>query len=253
MLRPALRAFSAATASGAAVAAYFVDGTVRTMTDARRDAYVRSWARAMQRAMGVELVVHPTQPPPSDKPRRRPRLVVSNHRSTLDIPIMLDLFGGHLLARADMASWPVVGAMAKLAGTLFVDRESPSSGASAVLGIREKLRSGRTVTVFPEGTTFAGDVVRPFHAGAFIPIARERGDVTPAGIAYADEDAIYGDEPIGEHMKRLARSPRIRVAVVVGEAIPADGLGVQLLCSQAHAAVGELVGRARALLGSSPG
>jgi 1-acyl-sn-glycerol-3-phosphate acyltransferase len=119
-----------------------------------------------------------------------------------------------------------------------------------VLGIREKLRGGRTVIVFPEGTTFPGDEVRPFHAGSFIPLARERGEVWPAGIAYESEDAIYGDEPIGAHMKRLVRSPRIRVAVAVGSPIASTGVGVQALRDQAHAAVVLLVGRARAVLSS---
>jgi lyso-ornithine lipid O-acyltransferase len=250
MLRPALRALGAASASGAAVAAYVLDGGVRPMTEARRDAYVCAWARAMRRALAVDLVVHPPGRLPRDEPHTRPRLVVTNHRSTLDIPIMLELFGGHLLARGDMAEWPVVGAMARLAGTLFVDREDPQSGASAVLRIREKLRSGRSVTVFPEGTTFPGDDVRPFHAGAFIPIARERGEVWPAGIAYASEDAVYGDEPIGAHMKRLTQTPQIRVAVAVGTPMSAAGLGVQALCAEAHAAVTGLVVEARGLLGS---
>src|SRR3954447_14758838 len=120
MFRPAFRALGAAGASGAALALYLVDGSVRPMTDARRDGYVRAWARAMQRSLAVDLVLEPESPLPRDVPSGRPRLVVVNHRSTLDIPIVLELFGGHLLARGDMATWPVVGTMAKHAGTLFV-------------------------------------------------------------------------------------------------------------------------------------
>src|SRR5262249_4193915 len=166
MLRPPLRMAFAVGLSGAALAAFLVDHRLRTMSDARRDAYVGLWARALLKTLRVDLVTAPSSPavgsvsgrtasPPADG--ARPRLVVSNHRGVLDIPIMLHLFGGHLLSRGDMADWPLIGTMARHAGTLFVDREDPSSGAKAVFTIREKLRQGRSITVFPEGTTFPGD------------------------------------------------------------------------------------------------
>jgi 1-acyl-sn-glycerol-3-phosphate acyltransferase len=199
----------------------------------------------MLRLLGVELDVVSEQYENGDGPGR-PRLVVANHRSTVDILVMLHLFGGQLLARSDMATWPAVGPLARRAGTLFVDRASPASGAAAVRQMRERLRRNITLCVFPEGTTFPGDQVRGFRPGAFLAISREHGDVVPVGIAYQQEEAFYGDEPVLEHMKRLLKTKRIRVSVVIGRAREADALSLQDLAEQAQEDVQQLVDLARA-------
>jgi lyso-ornithine lipid O-acyltransferase len=234
--------------SGAMLAALTVEHRVRPVTDERLDVYVRSWARSLLRLLRVELLVDPR--PGALEKGDLPRLVVANHRSTVDILLMLHLFGGNLLARGDMAQWPAIGVMARRAGTLFVDREDPSSGAAAVQSMRERLRRRITVCVFPEGTTFPGDEVREFQAGAFIAVAREKGSVTPVGIAYETPDAIYGDEPVGDHMKRLAQSSSIRVSVAIGAPFSAAGAGVRPLADRARTEVQALVTRARGIVGA---
>jgi len=247
MLRAPLRAAAMGGVSGAMLAALTVEHRVRPVSDERLDAYVRSWAKSLLRLLHVDIEVD--APPGAFEKGGAPRLVVANHRSTVDILLMLHLFGGNLLARGDMANWPAIGVMARRAGTLFVDRRDPSSGAAAVQSMRERFRRGITVCVFPEGTTFPGDEVREFQAGAFVAIAREKGLITPAGIAYETPDAIYGDEPVGDHMKRVAKSPSIRVAVAVGAPFSAAGAGVRSLAERARSEVQALVGRARSTVG----
>ncbi len=220
----------------------------RLIADApeRRERFVRLWAKGMLRALGVEVLGAPAPPPTPG----RPRLVVANHRSTVDILVMLDAFGGHMLARGDMANWPVMGPLATAAGTLFVDRADKHSGAAAVKRMRELLARGRTMGVFPEGTTHAGDEVRPFHPGAFAAIARARGEVVPVGIAYDGDHAIFGDEEFGPHARRILEAAATRVAFVVGAPIVA-GTDIGALRDRAHADVQSLVHRARARLDSS--
>jgi lyso-ornithine lipid O-acyltransferase len=229
------------------LAALTVEHRLRPVSDERLNVFVRRWAKSLLRLLSVDVTLDAG--PGTFEKASGPRLVVANHRSTVDILLMLHLFGGNLLARGDMAHWPAVGLLARRAGTLFVDREDPSSGAAAVQRMRERLRRGITVCVFPEGTTFPGDVVREFQAGAFIAVAREKGFVTPVGIAYETPDAIYGDEPIGDHMKRLAQSRGIGVAVAVGAPIAAAGAGVRPLAEQARTDVQALVARARGIIG----
>ena len=255
-LRLSLRAALAASSSAALFSALQVDKLVRplegTKDDERKDPYVQAWARALLRILGVERVDVTHGAGVAEGGRvvvaRGGRVVVANHRSTLDILIMLDLFGGHLLARGDMAGWPVMGKLAREAGTLFVDRQDPASGAGAVQRVRSRLRAGRTITVFPEGTTFLDDEVRAFHPGAFVAAAREKVPVLPVGIAYENVDACFGDEPIGAHGKRLFTARRTRVAVAIGEAIPSRGHSLNALRDQAHEQVQSLVRRARAAL-----
>jgi 1-acyl-sn-glycerol-3-phosphate acyltransferase len=223
------------------------DGLGR-LDDDRRDRYVRRWARGLLRLFDVELVLEPESFAPLPARTPRPRMVVANHRSTLDVLLLLHLFGGHLLARGDMSKWPYMGELARTAGTVFVDRKDPISGAAAVQRIGELLAKQRSIAVFPEGTTFAGDEVRPFHAGAFVAARRVRGEILPVGIAYEDPGAHYLDESIGAHGRRLIEARRTRVAVAIGAPIDASRAKIDALRDQAHAEVQRLVERARARL-----
>lgn len=249
-----LRAMFAASTSAALYAALKADRLARPMEgereDARTDAFVRRWAESLLRVMQVEIVQIPAGKPPRDVMPPGARLVVSNHRSTLDILLVLSLFGGNLLARGDMAGWPGIGRLARDTGTLFVDRADPSSGAGAVQRVRDRLRRGRTITVFPEGTTFEGDEVRPFHAGAFIAATRERAPILPVGFAYAGAHAFYGDEAIGDHFGRLLRAESTRVGVAVGEPFASRGVPIAELRDRAHDEVQRLVHRAREAVGA---
>jgi 1-acyl-sn-glycerol-3-phosphate acyltransferase len=224
------------------------DGLGR-LDDDRRDRYVRRWARGLLRLFAVELSIDPADfvrmPPESP----RPRVVVANHRSVLDILILLDLFGGHLLARGDMAQWPYMGELAKTAGTVFVDRSDPASGAAAIKRIGALLERRRTIAVFPEGTTHEGDAVRPFQVGAFVAAARAHGEVLPVGLAYEDPGAHFLDESIGEHGKRLVVAARNVVGVSIGDPIDSRGLKIDAFRDRAQAEVQRLVDRARARIG----
>src|SRR5450755_1121694 len=71
--------------------------------DAVRNVWTRRWSRALLRLFSIEREIDG-----KIAPATRGRLVVANHRSTIDIGILLDLFGGRMVSRADLASWPVI-------------------------------------------------------------------------------------------------------------------------------------------------
>lgn len=174
------------------------------------------------------------------------RVFIMNHRSGMDIPISLTLVEANIVSRADLANWPVIGVAARRVGTLFVDRTSRKSGASVMRVMREAIQSGKAVMLYPEGTAFRGDEVRPFRAGAF-KLAKDVGaEIIPIGIAYADHDMSYGDESFVTHMRRAAAAPRIDVAVQVGEPIAPDDTHVNELRARCQSAVQTLVDEARA-------
>lgn len=178
------------------------------------------------------------------------RLFVMNHRSALDIMVTLAFFEATIVSRADLARWPVIGMAARRVGTLFVDRSSKRSGAAVVQAMSSALRQGRGVMVYPEGTTFAGDEVRPFRAGGFTAACRVGAEIVPAGIAYGGADASYIDESFTEHMARVSRARRIPVALEVGTPIATAGQDINVIREKSHQAVQALVHRARARLGS---
>ncbi|MBX3200016.1 MAG: 1-acyl-sn-glycerol-3-phosphate acyltransferase [Labilithrix sp.] len=217
--------------------------------DAVRDRWVKRWARGLLRLFAIDVVVAGTVPPATRRGERG-RLIVTNHRSAIDIGVLLATFGGTMVSRADLATWPVVGAAARSVGTVFVDRSSAKSGAATIRAIQRALEGGQTITIFPEGTTFGGDEVRPFHGGAFIAAARAGAEILPVGLAYpASSGAAFLDETFLAHLGRMAKSDATRMGIAVGAPIAAKGVGARELTQRAHADVRSLVVEARALVG----
>lgn len=211
-----------------------------------RDLWVRRWARALLSLFAVECVVLGPVPPPTRKGERG-RLIVANHRSAIDIGVLLATFGGTMVSRADLAEWPVVGAAARSVGTVFVDRDSAESGAATIRSIQKRLEEGATIILFPEGTTFDGDEVRSFFGGAFIAAARAGAEVLPVGLAYPkDSGAAFLNETFTQHLARMAKSTSTRMVVAAGAPIEVvKGSKAGPLAKRAHAEVQALVSNAR--------
>jgi 1-acyl-sn-glycerol-3-phosphate acyltransferase len=216
--------------------------------DTVRDRWTGRWSRALLDLFGVERTFVGARPASSSRPSRG-RLVVANHRSTIDVALLLEAFGGHVISRADLSKWPVVGLAARRTGTIFVDRSSKTSGARALREVAAVLEAGGTVSVFPEGTTFPDDDVRPFHRGVFSAGARGHADVVPVGIAYEEGSAaIFFEETFLEHLSRMSGAPTTRVAIAIGDPISTVGTKPDAVALAARVAVQSLVRVARAAL-----
>lgn len=217
--------------------------------DLVRELWVRRWADALLALFSIEVVIRGSVPPPTRRGERG-RLIVANHRSAIDVGVVLATFGGTMVSRADLAGWPVVGAAARSVGTVFVDRSSAKSGAATIRAIQKHLEDGQTIAVFPEGTTFEGDEVRPFHGGAFIAAARAGAEILPIGLAYpAASGAAFVGESFLAHLGRMAKSEATRLGLAVGAPIAARGARAAELTARAREEVARLVGEARAIAG----
>jgi 1-acyl-sn-glycerol-3-phosphate acyltransferase len=247
MLRRVLRGagFGALTAfSGAGVIVGVERAAGDTAKAEARDQWSGSWSRGLLRLFGIEVVV--SGDPNVGGPAR---VVVANHRSIIDIAVMLSLFGGAMVSRADVERWPIMGRAAKGAGTIFVDRGSKRSGALTIQAMVDRLEKHDTVCLFPEGTTFVDDEVRPFKLGAFVAATRARVPVVPVALVYPrNSGAAYGGESFARHLSRLADTPRTRVHVEIGEPMaPLEGEDAPAFTERVRLEVARLlaVGRAR--------
>jgi lyso-ornithine lipid O-acyltransferase len=243
-VRKVVRAAGFAGLTGGMVVAYAAHDAVTRdgRKDALRDAWVGRWAASLLRLFGVSLEVYGERPHGQGG-----HLIVANHRSTIDIGVMLQTFGGHMVSRADLSGWPIVGQAARRVGTVFVDRDDAASGATAIREMRQLLKAGQTVNLFPEGTTFDGDVVRPFHPGAFVAALRTGASIVPVGLAYAKgSSAAFVNESFLSHLSRMAGGPPTRVAMCIGAPLPIGPRArAHALRDAAHDAVQELVHEAR--------
>ena len=95
-----------------------------------------------------------------------PTLIVSNHASYLDIIILGSLFKTSFVAKKEVSRWPLLGILAKLQNTVFIDRK--------IFSLKEQenqiinhLNKKKNLVIFPEGTSSDGNKVLPFKSSLF--------------------------------------------------------------------------------------
>ena len=146
----------------------------------------------------------------------RGRLVVSNHRGVADVLVLLSVFGGRMVSRADLSRWPLIGLAGRKLGTVFVDRADLRSGAATIRAMRELLARGREHHDFSRGHDVRG------RRGAHVPRGRALrcgghagAEIVPVGLAYSrDSQAAFLDESFPSHLSRMAAAPPSFVAIV---------------------------------------
>ena len=135
-------------------------------------------------------------------------LIVSNHLTYLDILMYSAARPCLFVAKSEVRRWPLLGTLAKLGGTIFVDRGRSLQAAEANRKIEQGLRDGLAVLVFPEGTSTDGREVLPFRSPLFEPAIRAGASVTAAAIRYHADDAAedqvtyWGDMVFAPHLFR---------------------------------------------------
>lgn len=160
-----------------------------------------------------------------DPPSERPALLLSNHVSWTDVLAFGSIAPVCFLARHDVATWPAIGVLARLFGTLFIERGRLRRIPAVNTEIAARMRAGELVGFFPEATTGDGTRLKPFHA-AHVASARDLlraeprlGAVTlaPAAIVYARRRGLplgrdqrarvawYGDTEFAPHLLELVR------------------------------------------------
>ena len=95
-----------------------------------------------------------------------PILLISNHASYLDIIILGSLFKTSFIAKKEISKWPLLGILAKLQNTIFIDRRV-SSLKSQENEIIKHLNEKKNLVIFPEGTSSDGNRVLPFKSSLF--------------------------------------------------------------------------------------
>jgi 1-acyl-sn-glycerol-3-phosphate acyltransferase len=122
-----------------------------------------------------------------------PCLVVSNHASYLDGPLMTAALPGRFtfVVQHGAAAWPLAGAVIRRMGVAFVNRSSARAGASQTRVLIRRLERGDSLVVFPEGTFAAEPGLLPFRKGAFLMAVHGSVPVVPAVIR--GSRGVFGD------------------------------------------------------------
>jgi lyso-ornithine lipid O-acyltransferase len=153
-------------------------------------------------------------------------LFLSNHVSWLDILVMAGATGAAFVSKAEVRKWPLVGWLAGLNDTIFVERSEKRGVRGQADALRAALASGRAIALFPEGTTEGGHDVLPFRASLlaslFPPLPRVR--VQPAAIDYgrAVHDIAWVGEEGAVANAKLVLSRKASIPVTLRFLDPVD-------------------------------
>ncbi|MEU4334574.1 lysophospholipid acyltransferase family protein [Micromonospora lupini] len=242
----ARRVLRLVAASGMLLAGVGVAVLLPVLPARERQAVLRGWARGTVRAFGVRLVIKGRLP-------RRRALLVANHVSWLDILAVLAVAPTRMVAKREIRAWPVVGLLAAAAGTVFVDRSRPRALPATVRRLADTLRAGRSVAVFPEGTTWcAGDGAAECRPGggfrpAMFQAAIDAGSpVVPLRLGYRCEAtgavttaaAFLGADTLLRSVARVVAARHLVVSVTIAAALhPAVDADRRLLARAAESAV----------------
>lgn len=181
--------------------------------------------RVCCRILGLDLRLHGKVAPSG------PTLFVSNHVSYLDIIVLSAVTPLSFISKAEVASWPGAGLLAKLQRTVYVNRRKADLPQQRT-EIMQRLDAGDRLVLFAEGTSSDGNRVLPFRSALFAAVETNPGDgrvpvaIQPVTIAYTALNGIplgyqlrpyyawYGDMEMAPHFWQWLGMGKITIHVI---------------------------------------
>lgn len=204
--------------------------------------HVQAWAATLLLRAGVELEVK------GKPPTQGPVLIVSNHISWLDIPLLHAARHCRFISKSDVKGWPIIGTLATAAGTLYIQRSSRRDAVRMVGAMEEAFKRREILAVFPEGTTGDGRELLAFHSNLLEAAVQCNVPVQPVGLSFVDGRtgsisyaATYvGDETLLGSIWRVLSSEQLQAVVHYGEPETAQGRDRRIWAKDLHAEVDRL-------------
>lgn len=169
-----------------------------------------------------------------------PVLVVANHVSWLDIPVLSAVAPISFVAKQEVGTWPFISTLARLQRTVFVDRTRRTAVGQTTSELIERLRSGDKIVLFAEGTSSDGNRVLPFKTPLFAAVkpTQANGYIDPGAsvqtlaIAYTHLHGVplsrsgrsivgwYGDMEMASHAWQLLKAGPLDVKIHISPPVP---------------------------------
>jgi lyso-ornithine lipid O-acyltransferase len=192
--------------------------------------------RCVCRLLGLRLHIE------GEVAQGRPVLLIANHTSWLDIPVLSALAPLSFVAKKEVGTWPFISALARLQRTVFVDRTRRTAVGETKNEIIERLKEGDAIVLFAEGTSSDGNRVLPFKTSLFAaakPSRRNDGSEPAAfvqtvavvythlhGLPLARTDRTlvgwYGDMDMASHAWQLLKVGPLDLSIRIGPPVPLE-------------------------------
>jgi 1-acyl-sn-glycerol-3-phosphate acyltransferase len=176
---------------------------------------IRTWCTGLLHIFGVRVRLVGHRPAP-------PFFLVANHLSYLDILVLGATLGATFISKHDIGSWPVIGHLARVTGTIFVNRERRRDAIRVMDTMQRAWQEGAGIVLFPEGTSSRGDQVYPLKSALLEWAVRQQQPVHAAALHYITDDPSHpadiavcwwGDTGFGPHSARFLTIRRVDATV----------------------------------------
>ena len=159
--------------------------------------------------------------------KEKGNLIISNHLGYLDGIILSSLFPLIFVTKLQVKTWPVIGWMSRVGGTVFLDRSRKLKSAKSIEEIGNYLKNGLNVLFFPEGTSTDGSRMLPFNVAYFqapldaktpviaITIQYTRLNSEPVSLANRDFIFWYGQVDFFRHLSNLLGARNIEAKIII--------------------------------------
>ncbi|MHB8830119.1 MAG: lysophospholipid acyltransferase family protein [Syntrophales bacterium] len=186
------------------------------------------WARMLLKLSAIYVEVEGVQNVSLDKPQ----IFMSNHQSDFDILIVLAHIPGQFrwIAKKELFKIPFFGKAMRNAGYIEIDRQHHENALKSLDEAAIKIRDGKSVVTFPEGTRSKDGTVKQFKQGMFYLAIQSGVPIVPISIIGASE--------IMPKRSLLIKPGRIKM--VIGQPIDVSSYTIETR--------GELIDRVRAVI-----
>ena len=193
------------------------------VSSARKRELVKRWSLRLLRILVVEARLH------GDIGARGGNvLVVANHISWLDIFVLNSVHPVRFVAKSELARWPIIGAMIRGAGTLFIERTKRGTRVASTTMSQEYLPVGMWWRFFRRARPRMDSTCLPFKSSLLQPIVEAEGHVQPVAIRYRAPDgtrsvapAYVGETTFAASFWHVCGVRALTVELIATEALPA--------------------------------
>jgi 1-acyl-sn-glycerol-3-phosphate acyltransferase len=174
----------------------------------------RFWGAGLVRVARCRLVQHPGFIPEPGKPY----FYVMNHQSLFDIVVAFVSIPVNLryIAKKSLRVIPFLGWYMSVVGMIFIDRKNREEAVRSLDEACQKIRSGKSILVYPEGTRSRDGFILPFKKGPFVMALQAGVPIVPV--------AIEGCQNLLERDSLVIKGGRVDIAI--GQPIPTTGLSL---------------------------
>lgn len=149
------------------------------------DLIIRDWSEGMLRYIQCDPVIE--NPGQVDFTRGEPFIIMSNHTSLYDIPVIFRAIPGsvRMVTKKELRAIPFFGKTLEILEFIYIDRKNRAQAIKDLERARDKMQSGILIWISPEGTRSASGELQKLKKGGFKLAQQTGAKIVPVSISGA--------------------------------------------------------------------